>query len=133
MSGRVDVYVRPYPGPGPAEPVSIEEGASPVWHPNGRELFYVSLADPAGRRRMMAVEFEAGSPPRMGRPRSLFDFDPRTIRLVCSPVQCFGLTPDGQRFYTVQTRTPPASPVVTHISLIQNWFDELRAKVPAGR
>ena len=80
---------------------------------------------------MMVVEFAAGSPPRMGRPRPLFEYD--HLALLCASVRCFDVAPDRQRFYTVQTRTPPAPPVITHISLIQNWFDELKAKVPAGR
>ena len=28
--------------------------------------------------------------------------------------------------------TPPPPPVVTHINLIQNWFEEVKAKVPGG-
>jgi hypothetical protein len=41
--------------------------------------------------------------------------------------------PDGQRFYAVQSvASPPGSPV-TRIDLIQNWFAELKAKVPPAR
>jgi hypothetical protein len=131
VSGRYEVYVRPYPGPGRTEQASIEGGLSPAWHPNGPELFYLSSKGSAGRRRMMVVEFAAGSPPRMGRPHPLFEYD--HLALLCAFVRCFDVALDGQRFYTVQTPTPPAPPVVTHISLIQNWFDELRAKVPTRR
>ena len=130
VSGRLEVYVRPYPGPRPAEPVSVEGGWSPAWHPSGRELFFVSLPDPAGKRRMMAVQFAPGSPPRIGRPRPLFAFDNRDLYLACGPVRCYDVAPDGQRFYAVQYRTPPPPPVVTHINLIENWFEELKAKVP---
>jgi serine/threonine-protein kinase len=130
VSGRFEVYVRPYPGPGPAEPVSVEGGWSPAWHPTGRELFFVSLPDSEGRRRLMAVEFAAGSPPRIGRPRTLFAFDPRELRLACTPVRCFDVTADGERFYVTQTQPPHPPPAVTHISLILNWFEELKAKVP---
>jgi len=133
VSGRFEVYVQPYPGPGPRTQVSIEGGESPAWHPNGRELFYVSLLDPAGRRRMMAAEFEAGAPPRIGRPRPLFEFDPHDLALASWPVRCFDVAPDGQRFYVVQTRTSPPPPVVTHINLVLNWLEELKAKVPTGR
>jgi serine/threonine-protein kinase len=133
MSGRFEVYVQPYPGPGPAEPVSVDGGWSPAWHPNGRELFFASLPDAEGRRRMMAVDFAPGSPPRIGRPRELFAFDPRELRLACAPVRCYDVSADGQRFYAAQARTPPLPRPVTHISLIMNWLDELKAKVPPGR
>ena len=133
VSGRMEVYVGPYSGPGPAEPVSVEGGWSPAWHPTGREIFFVSLPDPAGKRRMMAVDFSAGSPPRIGRPRMLFEFDPAALRLACTAVRCYDVAADGQRFYAVYTRTPPTAPVITHINLVEHWFEELKAKVPAGR
>jgi len=133
VSGRLEVYVRPYPGLGPAEPVSVEGGWSPAWHPSGRELFFVSLPDPADKRRMMTVQFEPGSPPRIGRPRPLFTFDNRDLYFACGPVRCYDVAPDGQRFYAVQYRTPPPPPVVTDINLIQDWTEELKAKVPTRR
>jgi Tol biopolymer transport system component len=132
VSRKFEVWVTPYPGPG--EAVSIDEGESPAWAQNGRELLYLSLPDPAGRRRMMAVDFAPGSPrPTVGRPRLLFEFDPRELGFACNPVRCYDVTPDGQRFYVVQTPTPPPAPVVTHINLIQNWFEVLKAKVRPGK
>jgi hypothetical protein len=129
VSGRLEVYVQPYPGPGPRTQVSVEGGVIPAWHPNGRELFYASGADPVGKRWMMAVEFEAGSPPRMGTPRRLFEFDGDLIFLG-APVRCYDVAPDGQRFYAHQLRGVPPSPPVTHINVMQNWLEELKAKVP---
>jgi len=132
VSGRVEVYIRPYPGPGPAEQVSIDGGLSPAWHPGGKELFFVSAPDPAGERSVMSVEFDARSAVAAGRPRRLFVFDPRVLPFYCVPLRCYDVAPDGQRFYLVQSRTPPPPPAVTHINLIQNWFEELKAKVPGG-
>jgi eukaryotic-like serine/threonine-protein kinase len=39
-SGRIEVYVRPFPGPGGKWPVSSGGGDEPLWNPNGREIFY---------------------------------------------------------------------------------------------
>jgi len=39
-SGRYEIYVQPYPGPGGKWQISAEGGRGPVWNPNGRELFY---------------------------------------------------------------------------------------------
>ena len=132
VAGRGDVYVRPYPGSGPAESASPDGGGWPAWHPRGRELFFVSRADPTGARRMMAVEFAPGLPLRLGRPRPLFAFDPRAIFLLGDPVRSYDVALDGQRFYAVQYRMPRPAPPVTHINLIQNWVEELKAKVPSG-
>jgi serine/threonine-protein kinase len=38
--GRAEVYVRPFPGPGPRVPVSLNGGTEPCWSRDGRELFY---------------------------------------------------------------------------------------------
>jgi hypothetical protein len=40
--------------------------------------------------------------------------------------------PDGQPFHTSRTPKPPPAPVVTHINLVLNWFEELKAKVPTS-
>jgi len=80
---------------------------------------------------MMSVGFEAGAPPAIGRPKTLFDFDPADLLLACYPLRCYDVAPDGQKFYGLQSRPVPPLPPVTHISLIQNWFEELKAKVPA--
>ena len=39
-SGRNEVYVRPFPGPGPAVQISTDGGSEPVWARSGDELFY---------------------------------------------------------------------------------------------
>jgi hypothetical protein len=132
VSGRDEVYVRPYPGPGAPEQVSVEGGRSPAWNSNGRELFFLSWYDSARRDKtwMMAVDFAPGPPLRIGRPRVVFEYDRLDIQFDCIPSRCYDVAPDGQRFYVMQARTPPPPPVVTHINLIPNWLDELKAKVP---
>jgi hypothetical protein len=40
---------------------------------------------------------------------------------------------DGGRFYVVQSKPYAPLPPVTHVNLINNWFEELKAKVPATR
>jgi serine/threonine-protein kinase len=133
VSGRFEVYVRPYPGPGSAELVSVSGGESPAWHPNGKELLFVGPENAAGLRSMMAVDLEAGSLLRIGRLRRLFDFDPASLQFACAPVRCYDVSPDGQRFYARQYGAAPPPPVVTQVNLVQNWFEELKAKVPATR
>ena len=39
-SGITQVYVKPFPGPGPRVSVSIDGGENPVWSRDGRRLFY---------------------------------------------------------------------------------------------
>ena len=69
-SGRYEIYVQPYPGPGGKWQISTEGGTEPVWNPNGRELFYRS------GDKMMAVDiatqprFAAGKPGCSSRDRT---------------------------------------------------------------
>ena len=49
-SGRREIYIRPYPGPGGLATVSVGGGREPIWSANG-EVFYRSLAGD----RMFAV------------------------------------------------------------------------------
>jgi serine/threonine-protein kinase len=129
-SGRWEVYVRPHPGSGPSQVVSLDGGDAPVWNPNGRELFFVSLPDAAGKRAMMSVQMQAGVP--QGRPQQLFQFDPRALYIGGGWLRTHDVAADGERFYTSQELPAEPPPVVTHINLVQNWFEELKAKVPAG-
>ena len=52
-TGRYEVYVIPYPGPGRKSRISTGGGREPVWAPGGDELFYRNLEGD----RMMVVRF----------------------------------------------------------------------------
>jgi Tol biopolymer transport system component len=147
VSGRLELYVRPYPGPGQAEQVSLEGGSSPVWHPGGRELFFVSGPDAAGLMSLMSADVRPGpsapadsahgsrSPvggPRIGRPLPLFSIS-EGLAFASVPSRSYDVARNGRRFYAMQFPAPSPAPPVTHISLIFNWFEELKAKVPTAR
>ena len=42
-SGRNEIVVQPFPGPGGKFQISTNGGAQPRWNKNGKEIFYVSL------------------------------------------------------------------------------------------
>ena len=133
LSGRSEVYVQPYPGPGPRTQVSVDGGRGPAWHPNRNELFFVSLPTAAGTSRMMVATFDPGPPLRVAAVRSLFEYTDRELHFSGGPVHGYDIAPDGQRFFVAQNRPFPSLPPVTHINLIENWLEELKAKVSTGR
>jgi len=49
-----------------------------------------------------------------------------------SPIRSYDLSPDGQRFLMVKLEQRKPTPV-TELILIQNWFEELKRLVPAGK
>lgn len=126
-SGRLEVYVQPYPGPGPRMQVSTDGGFAPAWNPRGHELFFLGGGD-AG---MMAVDVNEDSSAalRLSRPRLLFSRG--DIAMGCYPTRCYDVMPDGQRFIGLR-RTPVPVAAATHIHLVQNWVQDLAAKVPSG-
>ena len=67
----------------------------------------------------------------VGAPRALFAFDRKVLTIDCDPVRCYGVGRDGQTFYGNEAVPPEPQPPVTQINLIQNWVEELKAKVPS--
>jgi len=55
-SGRYEIYVRPFPGPGGKWQISTDGGNEPVWPAKGHEIFFRS------RDAMMAVEVTTTPP-----------------------------------------------------------------------
>ena len=66
-TGREEVWVAPYPGPGAPERVSSNGGAAPVWAKNGRELYYLE------GRKMMSVSVQTAPLVRFERATMLFE------------------------------------------------------------
>jgi serine/threonine-protein kinase len=118
-SGRPEVYVQPFPGPGGKSQISTEGGTEPVWNPNGRELFY-RQSD-----RMMAVDIVTQPALTAGRPRLLFE---GPYLLSAGNLPAYDVSPDGQRFLMVVESEQEEPP--TQINLVLNWFEELNRQVP---
>ena len=121
-SGRIEIYVRSYPGPGGKWQISSEGGSEPVWNPKGRELFY------RAGNKMMAVDVTVQPTFSAGKPRTLFEGPylptPRSF-------PDYDVSPDGQRFLMLKPSEQTSS--LTQIVVVQNWFEELKQKVPAGK
>ena len=119
-SGRTEVMIRPFPGPGSAIQVSTDGGHEPLWSPDGREVFF---RDYTGTR-MYAVDVDTAPRLRIGRPQLLFTgpfFEGRVYG------RNYDVTPDGRRFLMVMDAQPES---VTQIRVVLNWFEELEQLVP---
>ena len=119
-SGRLEVYVRPFPNVnGGKWLVSTAGGRRPVWSRSGRELFYALgsslMRVPIATR---GAEFVAGSP------EALFSgpFDLTTTD--------FSVAPDSTAFIMVES-DPSARP--TQVRVVINWREELAARLPRPR
>jgi eukaryotic-like serine/threonine-protein kinase len=122
-SGRYEIYVQPYPGPGGKLQISTEGGTEPAWNPDGRELFYRS------GDRMMAVELTTRPTFSASKPRVLFEG-----RYFTTPATFpnYDVSHDGKRF--LMLKSAEQEPVqATHINVVLNWFEELKRRVPPGK
>jgi serine/threonine-protein kinase len=123
-TGTFEVYVRPFPGQGPRQQISIGGGTNPIWSPYRPELFFL-----ASDRRIMVAGYNARgdsfapSKPRVWSYKSLAQ-DPVT----------YDLAPDGRRFAVVLyvDGTAEQKPI-TSVTVLLNFFDELKRRVPIGR
>ncbi len=122
VSGRWEIYVQPYPGPGGKWLISTEGGTEPVWNPHGRELFYRS------GDKMMAVEVTTQPGFSAGKPRLLFE---RHYLPTPATFPNFDVAPDGQRF--LMLKPSEQEQAATQINVVLNWFEELKRRVPAEK
>ena len=127
-SGRMEVYVDAFPGPGPHLQVSTTGGGSPVWRADGRELFYARPSREGQARGagaadvdIMAVTVTTQPTPIIGPPRRLFS----GRYSMNNPDRGYDVSPDGERFVMLQAR-PRTPDVITGMIVVQNWTEELR-------
>jgi serine/threonine protein kinase/Tol biopolymer transport system component len=115
-SGRFEIYVRPFPGPGNPLRVSQSGGTGPIWGRDGKELFYIS-----GDRALMAAEVQAVKELRLGSLRPVFRLPDEwylTSTQFSTDAPAHDVSSDGQTFYFA---VPAARMPVLPISLVLNW------------
>ena len=114
-TGRSEVYVRPYPGPGAALQVSTSGGDEPLWSRQGHELFF--------RRgdALMAVDVRpVGSRLSVGPEKTLF----RGRYGIGSVRTGYDVSADGQSFLMLKLLQPREN--LSQFNLVTNWFDTIR-------
>lgn len=116
-SGRDEVYVQPFPGPGPKTAISTEGGKQPLWSRDGKELFY-RLND-----QLMAVTIST-APLRVSTPAVLFEMrraefgdDPNRVE--------YDVAPDGR--FIAARMTAEDRP--EEIRVIINWTEDFRRRI----
>jgi len=129
-SGEFEVYVVPFPGPGPKRRISMSGGEAPRWRADGKELFYIApesrlvageagdieTLDIARGNRLMAAEVDTqGDAFEVKKVVPLF-----VLEGECG--YCYDVSADGQRFLV------PAAPegeTSQQLTVVQNWTAEI--------
>jgi Tol biopolymer transport system component len=119
-SGRMEVYVRPFPGPGGRWQVSLSGGTEPVWSPAGGEIFYRSGDD------MMAAAVQVRAGFAVGGRTRLFNGNYAATQ---NSVTNYDVSRDGKTFVMLQR----VQGIEQSVFVTLNWFDQLRQRSAAGR
>ncbi len=110
-SGRGEVYVRPFPGPGGKWQISAAGGANPRWRGDGKEIFYLSLDN-----KIMAAPIQTSPTFHSGAPVPLFPVHPGFGTV-------YDVAADGKRFLVNSLPADQGSPP---LSLLVNWTSLLK-------
>jgi hypothetical protein len=125
-SGQPEVYVHSFPELDEGRwQVSANGGESPIWSPDGRELFYRS------GDAVMAVKVDT---------EQAFSLEPAEILFRGNyhaywPETSWGIHPDGKRFLMMKSSPTTDNGLDTseprRINIVLNWLEELKERVPA--
>jgi eukaryotic-like serine/threonine-protein kinase len=126
-SGPPQIYVRPFPNVDAGRwQISTSGGFKPIWARNSQEVFYFGLAPESA---LMAVPVRINGTFTFGNPSKLFDGRPY---FTAPPGRTYDVSPDGQKFLMIKAvQTAEANSMPPQAVLILNWFEELKARVPA--
>jgi len=122
-TGNIEIFVRPFPGTsGRKWQISDGGGLYVLWSKNGRELFYETQDN-----RIMVVSYSVeGNSFVPGRPRLWSDKS-----LLYFGTTNLDLSPDGKRFLVFsRPEAAQGEKSALHVTMIQNFFDELKRRVP---
>jgi serine/threonine-protein kinase len=123
LSGRFEIYVRPFPNVESSQfPISTAGGVKPLWSPAGGEIFYISADN-----KMMAVPVKTAPGFSAGKPETLFDLSPYFTGGVGVN---FDVTRDGKRFAMIKNPANASSKTLP-ITVVINWVEDLRARFAA--
>lgn len=117
-SGRFEVHVKAFPGPGGQWPVSTSGGIYPRWGPDSRELYFVAPSGQIMASSIAAKSASTGTMVDIGSPIALFQ--PRMVgrgdNMVGRRQQC-DVAPDGRFLINLDMEEPGTPP----ITVILNW------------
>ena len=122
-TGSFQVYVRPFPGPGGRWQISSAGGFWPFWSKDGRELLFRTIDGSL----MVAGYSASGDSFTPGKPQAW-------LELTSIPLgfgQNFHITPDGKHAAVILPEGADKQKPIMHLTLLQNFFDELQRKAPA--
>ena len=120
-----EVYIRPYPGPGPAVLIAGNNSDAPAWSSDGTQLYFRQFDSSLQRIAMMVVDITEGRP--------------SPARTLIAPWPYYGTNPlrtyevleDGRFIAALQDASlnDPVSYRAKELQVVLNFFEVLRQRV----
>ena len=110
-SGRPEVYVQPFPGPGAKWLISTNGGREPVWATDSRTIYYRDEGS------LMSATVDTAPTFQVGPSRRVLDLPSAGD----APGRSYDVSPDGQRFAFIR----PGGSTSEALHLILNWIHGL--------
>jgi Tol biopolymer transport system component len=131
-TGRAEIFVRPFPGPGGKWQISTDGGMFATWSRTRQELFFLS----PDQRLVVASYTVEGDSFKSDKPKVWSD-----ARLAARPRgtsatgggRNFDLHPDGNRFAVALAPQSQSDVKQDKVVFIFNFFDELRRLAPVTK
>ena len=121
-SMRTEIYVRRFPPTDELWQISSNGGTSPMWSPDGHELYYVT------GQTVMVVPIGGGQTLQAGKAAPLFHIPSRTATPSSSGSSSrwiiSGISPDGKQFLILTA----ADQSVPQINVVLNWQSALKTQ-----
>jgi serine/threonine protein kinase len=122
-SGKPQVFVQAFPGPGAKIQVSNDGGTDPVWKRNGGELYF------RNGDKMMVVSVSTAPAFAAGRPQMLWEGHfSHGMSSSCGPPGAtssnYDVTADGRRFLMIKDEAPDTT-ISKQIVVVLGWAGEL--------
>jgi eukaryotic-like serine/threonine-protein kinase len=125
-SGQIELYVRPFPGPGGKVPISTTGGTHPLWSRNGHELFYKDRYT----SKLMVVSYRVtGDSFVPGEPTVWSEKPALDLGELCS----YDVDPDGRVAVILYPDGTAHQKPATSLTILLNFFDELKRRVPLSK
>src|SRR5262249_20575063 len=105
--------------------VTTDTGRTPLWSPDGRQLFYHNSAT----NKLMVVDVQTSPTFTFGKATPL----PIEGTIHPAAQRNYDITPDGKKFVVILPATSAgnsARPQPPQINVVLNWFTELQQRVP---
>ncbi len=116
-TGKWEIYVAPFPGPGGNWKVSTAGGSEPRWRRDGKELFY---AAPDGS--IMSADVKLGATFEANVAKPLFRVQ-RREHISSGDLFSYDVTPDGQRFLV---NTDVGELASSPLTVVLGWTADLK-------